>query len=89
VGGVKNFVFDASLEVSRAAGAPWANVATGLLFFNGTSRRLDLKGEQLPDDVLNHLIESADLGQRSGNAETTLGENSYRLIFNQRAFFSI
>jgi hypothetical protein len=89
VGGVQRTLYDASLEVSRSAGQPWVTAASGILFFDGTRRWFSLKGEQVPDVVLNDLAEAADLTQPSGAAEITFETARFRLTFKFRARYSI
>jgi hypothetical protein len=89
VGGVQRTIYDAEVEVSKPAGQPWVSAATGLLFTDGANRGLSLRGEELPQSVLNDLIENADLGQRSGTAEIEFETAKFRLTFKWRAVLSL
>lgn len=59
------------------------------MFFDGTRRRLDLKGEQLPENVLKGLAKAVNLTERSGTAEIASETARFRLTFKFKAFFSI
>ena len=84
MGGFQQTIYYAAIEVSKPAGQPWVSVATGLLFTNGGGRVISLTGEEVPQNVLNDLIESADLGQRSGTAEMAFETAKFRLTFQFR-----
>jgi hypothetical protein len=89
VGGVQRTIYYAEIEVSKPAGQPWVSAATGLLFTDGANREFSLRGEEIPQIVLNDLIENADLGQRSGTAEVEFETAKFRLKFKWRSFRSL
>jgi hypothetical protein len=84
VGGFQRTIYYAAIEVSKPAGQPWVSVATGLLVTDGANRVISLTGEDVPQNVLNDLIESADLGQRGGTAEIAFETAKFRLTFQFR-----
>jgi hypothetical protein len=88
VGGFQRTIYDAAIEVSKPVGQPWVGVAKGLLFTDGASREISLIGDAVPQNVLNDLIESADLSQRSGTAEIAFGTSKFRLTFKFRGLRS-
>jgi hypothetical protein len=81
VGGFQRTIYYAAIEVSKPAGQPWVSVATGLLYTDGASRVTSFTLAEVPQNVLNALIESADLGQRSGTAEIAFETAKFRLTF--------
>jgi hypothetical protein len=81
VGGFQRTIYYAAIEVSKPAGQPWVSVATGLFYTDGASRVTSFTLAEVPQNVLNALIESADLGQRSGTAEIAFETAKFRLTF--------
>jgi hypothetical protein len=65
------------------------NVATGLLFTDGAKRGISLRGGDVPQNVLNDLVENADLAERSGTSEVALETTQFKLTFKRKAFYSI
>lgn len=89
MGGFQRTIYYAEVEVSKPAGQPWVSAATGLLFTDGANRGISLRGEEIPQSVLNDLMENADLRQRSGIAEIEFDTAKFRLTFKWRSLLSL